>query len=252
MPVTWQTRAEIQSAYEEIPSKLIKSTRDFSLPPTYPSDFERLLEHDHPNHFTFEILQNWYDQEDHKFIRASQVSIDWKSKIGNSDMSTNFKVARKDTIRKGDMVIREDGVIYLLNWNVQNNPENWATQSTECNANIEFTRKVPDKTDDRGMLIVPAHTEIIAPMIPCIHTEYAGRPDYAAAPGVPGINADHLITVHVQWNDHTKNILLNDEFTLGVFTYRVINISIAEVHIDQEYGILTLNAKRVAGGVLVE
>jgi hypothetical protein len=37
-----------------------------------------------------------------------------------------------------------------------------------------------------------------------------------------------------------------------MFTYRVINVSIAEVSIDQEYGILTLNAKRVEGGVSVE
>ena len=97
------------------------------------------------------MIEDWYDQENHSYIRASQVSIDWKSKIGNSDMSTNFKVAKKDKIRKGDMVIREDGVIYLLNWNIQNHANNWATQTTECNAYIELTRKVPDKTDERGM-----------------------------------------------------------------------------------------------------
>lgn len=252
MPVTWETRASIQEAYEEIYSIKKPSSRDFSLPPTIERDFERQLEYDHPNHFTFEQIENWYNQENHKYIRAAQTAIDWKSKIGNSDMSTNFKVAKKDTIHKGDMVIREDGVIYLLNWNVQNHPNNWSTQSTECNANVEFVRRVPDKTDDNGMQIVPAHTEIISSMIPCIHTEYAGRPDYAAAPGVPGINADHLISVNLQWNEKTKNIMVNDEFTLGVFTYRVINISIAEVQIDQEYGILTLNAKRIAGGVLSE
>lgn len=252
MRPTWATRKEVEEAKKEIVSRQSGSIRDFSLPPTYVSDFKRLLQFDHPNHFTFELIPDWYDRKDHVYVRAAQTPIDWKSKIGNSDMSTNFKVAKDDTIRKGDMAIREDGIIYILNWNIQNNPENWATQSTECNASIEITRKVPDKTDDMGMLIVPAHTEIIAPSIPCIHTEYAGRPDYAAAPGTPGINADHLITVNLQWNDHTKNILLNDEFTLGVFTYRVVNISIAEVQMDQKYGILTLNAKRVAGGVLIE
>ena len=66
-------------------------------------------------------------------------------------MSTNFKVAKKDIIRKGDMVVREDGVIYILNWNVQNHPNNWSTQSTECNAMVEFTRWVEDETDRRGM-----------------------------------------------------------------------------------------------------
>lgn len=175
--------------------------------------------------------------------------IDWKSKIGNSDMSTNFKVSKRTHIRKGDMVIRQDGTIYLLNWNIQDHPNNWATQSTECNAYIEFIRAVPEVTDARGMLISEATTEVIAPSIPCIHTEYAGRPDYMASQGNPGINADHLITVNMQWNSKTQNIQINDEFKLGAFMYRVINVSIAEVQIDHEYGVLTLNAKRIAGGV---
>ena len=34
-------------------------------------------------------------------------------------MSTNFKVTHETPIRKGDMVIREDGIVYLLNWNIQ-------------------------------------------------------------------------------------------------------------------------------------
>ncbi|MBQ6949091.1 MAG: transporter substrate-binding domain-containing protein, partial [Firmicutes bacterium] len=33
--------------------------------------------------------------------------IDWKSKIGNSDMSTNFKTSYETLIQKGDYVIRE-------------------------------------------------------------------------------------------------------------------------------------------------
>ena len=87
-------------------------------------------------------------------------------------------------------------------------------------------------------------------MIPVIHTEYAGRPDYAAAQGTPGINADHLITVKMQWNSKTRKIHVDDEFILGAYTYRVINVSIAEVQIDKKYGILCVNAKRVAGGGL--
>lgn len=78
--------------------------------------------------------------------------------------------------------------------------------------------------------------------------EYAGRPDYAASQGQLGINADHLITISLQWNSRTKNIEVDDEFALGKHTYRVVNVSIAEVNIDQTYGVLTLNAKRIAGG----
>lgn len=252
MAVTWLTKAEIKAAFDPLKSEKRISTRRFNVPPTLESDFERLLEHDHANHFTFQLIEDWYEQDEKKFIRAAQTAIDWKSKIGNSDMSTNFKVAKNISIQKGNMAIREDGIIYLLSWNIQNHPNNWATQSTECNANVEFTRTVPDKTDERGMLIAPAHTEIIAPMIPISHTEYAGRPDYMASRGQPGINADHLITVSVQWNSKTKNIRVDDEFILGMYAYRVINVSIAEVNIDQTHGVLVLNAKRIAGGGQVE
>lgn len=151
MGVTWQTRAEIKEAHSPIPSPKSESTRSFAVPETMEADFERLLEHDHPNIFTFQLIRDWYDQDEKKFIRASQTPIDWKSKIGNSDMNTNFKVGKSTEIRKGDMVIREDGTIFLLNWSVQNHPNNWATQSAECNANAEFTRRIPDRTDKRGM-----------------------------------------------------------------------------------------------------
>lgn len=218
------------------------SIKDFRPPSTIESDFKRLLDHHVPHvNFTFELVRDWYaaQEEDYTpiYLRAQQTTIDWKSKIGNSDMSTNFKTTHEIPIRKGDMVVREDGMIYLLNWNIQNHANNQATQSIECNATIEITREKPEQTDERGMLIEEAGREIIAPCIPCVHTEYAGRPDYSISQGVPGINADHLISVQLQWNDRTKNIRINDEFILGTFTYRIINIAIAQVNIDQTHGI---------------
>lgn len=167
-------------------------------------------------------------------------------------MSTNFKVTHDLELYKGDMAVRADGAVFLLNWNIQNHANNQATQSIECNSVLTFTRSTPEVTDDNGYLIKDAGAEIIAPPIPCVHAEYAGRPDYAGAQGTPGIHADHLISVYLQWNNRTKDIRINDEFIIGAYTYRVVNISIAEVHIDQEHGILTLHAKRVAGGGIVE
>lgn len=163
-------------------------------------------------------------------------------------MSTNFKVTHDIPIYKGDMVIREDGTVFMLNWNVQNHANNQATQSIECNATIEITRKTDDVVTVDGYLVEPGGMATIVPTIPIVHTEYAGRPDYAKRSGEPGISADHLITVHLQWNKYTKNVFINDEFIIGDFTYRVINISIAEVNIDKDHGVLVLNAKRVAGG----
>lgn len=253
--VVWARRADIEQAKATIPPQAAMSRKDFRPPPTIEDDFRRQLEHDVPHvNFTFELVHDWFDMTEPGYepiyLRAQQTPIDWKSKIGNSDMSTNFKVTHDIPIYKGDIAIREDGMIFMLNWTVQNHANNQATQSIECNATIEITREVDDELTADGYLLHEGGRSIIVPSMPIVHTEYAGRPDYSTTPGQPGLAPDHLITVHMQWNRYTKNISLNDEFVIGRFTYRVINISIAEVNIDKEYGVLVLNAKRVAGGVL--
>lgn len=188
---------------------------------------------------------NEYEPE---YIRAQQTSIDWKSKIGNSDMSTNFKTDYTHKVQKGDYVVREDGMLFMLNWNITLHANNQATQSTECNAVIDITREFQDETDEKGMLISEGGRRPVAANLPVNHAEYAGRPDYSGASMQAGMHPDHLITVTCQWNPTTRKIRLDDEFVLGDFTYRIMNISLAEVQIDRDFGILVLNAKRVAGG----
>lgn len=250
--IIWDRRENIQDAITLIPPVVAKSHKDFRPPPTIEDDFRRLLQHDVPHvNYTYELVRDWYDIQDEAYepiyIRAQQTPIDWKSKIGNSDMNSNFKTTHDIPIHKGDMVIREDGIVYLLNWNIQNHANNQATQCSECNVTLEFTRHFDDVTDDKGYLIEAGGRKTVVPPIPATQIEYAGRPDYSKTENIPGIAPDHLITVYLQWNPTTKNIFLNDQFEIGYFTYRVINISLVEVNIDKDYGILTLNAKRVAG-----
>ena len=188
------------------------------------------------------------DEYEPEYIRGQQTSIDWKSKIGNSDMSTNFKTDYTHNIEKGDYVIREDGMLYMLNWNITLHANNQATQSTECNAVVDIMREYPPETDEKGFILQEGGRRPVAASLPINHTEYAGRPDYSGASLQAGMHPDHLITVSCQWNPTTRQIRLDDEFVIGDFTYRVMNISLAEVQIDKDYGVLVLNAKRVAGG----
>ncbi len=188
------------------------------------------------------------DEYEPEYIRGQQTSIDWKSKIGNSDMSTNFKTDYTHKIDKGDYVIREDGMLFMLNWNITLHANNQASQSTECNAIVDITRECPDVVDEKGYLVEAGGRRAICPGLPICHQEYAGRPDYSGASMQAGMHPDHLITVTCQWNKATRQIRLDDEFIIGDFTYRVINISLAEVQVDKDYGVLVLNAKRVAGG----
>ena len=192
-------------------------------------------------------LERTWDYEP-EYIRGQQTSIDWKSKIGNSDMSTNFKTDYTHKVQKGDYVIREDGALYMLNWNITLHANNQATQSVECNAIVDITREFDPVVDERGYVIEPGGRRPVAAGLPISHSEYAGRPDYSGASGQAGMHPDHLISVYCQWNPTTRKIRLDDEFVMGDFTYRVMNISLAEVQVDKDYGVLTLNAKRVAGG----
>lgn len=205
-----------------------------------------------PNaNYTFELVRDWYARGaagyEPEFIRSMYFPINWKSKLGNSDANSNFRTHLRVDIRKGDMVVREDGEIYMLNWQVQRHPNNQSTQAVVCNAFLEFFRDVDEVLDERGYLLEQAHRLSVAPTIPCVYSEYAGRPDYAPAFNTPGIVADHLLTCQTQWNERTKEIRINDQFELMRSTYRIVHMIHHEVDIDGQYGIINITARKVAG-----
>lgn len=248
-----------------VPAIKAGSQRDFRPPPTLESDFRRLLQHEVPHtNYTFELVRDWYKAQEEGyepvFIRAQQTPIDWKSKIGNSDMSLNFKTSHETKIHKGDIVVREDGMVFMLNWNVTDHPNNQASQSVELNDYLTFTREHKAAVnaygftidDDTGIELDDEGREVIVKNMPCSHSEYAGRPDYELVQGNPGLSADHLLSCYVQWNENTKGIMVNDQCKIGQYTYRVVNTYTGEVHIDKGYGVLSMNLRRVAGGGLVE
>lgn len=260
--ITNERVEQIGKAKNTIPSIKKSSRRDFRQPPTIESDFQRWLDHDIPHvNYTFELIRDWYaaqeDGYEPVYIRAQQTPIDWKSKIGNSDMSTNFKTSYKEIIHKGDYVIREDGMIYMLNWNVTNHPNNQASQNVQCNDTLTFTRKHMQKVDEYGFVVEQDDVvlddngrEIVVYEIPVSHSEYAGRPDYSVAQNQPGIIANNLLNIQVQWNSETRKIRIDDTVQIGCYTYRILNVYTGQINMNKQYGCLYLQAKRQAGGGL--
>ena len=261
--ITDERIADLKDAYKLIPGIKKASHRDFRPPPTLESDFKRLLEHDVPHtNFTFELIHERYTaQEDNYepvFIRAQQTPIDWKSKIGNSDMSTNFKTSFDHQIFKGDIAVREDGTIYLLNWNVTLHPNNQSSQLVECNDILPFPREHLVATnqygfeidDEPGVELDENGREIIVKEIPASHSEYAGRPEYSVSESYAGVNANNLINIYVQWNCKTKGIRIDDTVEIGSYTYVIQNVYTAEVNIHKTHGCLYLQARREAGGAV--
>ena len=242
----------IDEAYAITPFTPRGSTKNFWVPPTIQTDFENYLMTDVPgSNYTFEWLRNWYDREaadyEPHFIRGMYYPINWKSKIGNSDANSNFRTILQNDIRKGDIVVREDGVIFMLNWQVQRHINNLSTQAIDCNAYIDFYREVDEVLDERGYLLEEAGKKVIVPNLPCVYSEYAGRPDYATNYNTPGITPDHLLTVQVQFNSFTENLCIGDKFTLMHSTYHIVHLIDREVDIDRLFGIINITARRSAG-----
>lgn len=251
------------SVFNIKPSPLTSSTRDFLIPPTIVSDYENYLMTEVPNAvYDFRVLRSWYDIENKSLepymLRAEYFPINWKSKVGNSDMSYNFYCSPAYDIRKGDIVIREDGKIMMLNWNIQVYINAKTTQAIECNHVVEIVRHIPAKADKRGILMTPAHNETVVGRIPCVMSEYAGRPDFAVTQNAPGIHADMLSICDVQYNEQTANIAENDVLVYGKYTYRVIHIDQSQVEsgkydietdsfIEDPFGLYRLYLRKIAG-----
>lgn len=251
------------SVFKIKPSPLTASTREFIIPPTILSDYENYLMTEVPNAvFDFELLHSWYDRDADDYekymMRAEYFPINWKSKVGNSDMSYNFYCDTHHDVRKGDIAIREDGRIYMFNWNIQMYINAQTTQAIECNNMLEVIRHVPMTADRRGYVIEPEHDETIVDNIPCVFSEYAGRPDYQASQNQPGILADFLAMCEVQYNEKTKNIREEDRMRFGLFNYHVVHIDQTQVeYIDldprttdehrEPHGILRMYLRKAAG-----
>lgn len=239
------------SVFNIQPAVLTDSTREFVVPPTILSDYKNYLHSDIPNAvYDFRVLRNWYDQfrnVEPIIIRAEHFPINWKSKVGNSDANKNFYTDYDTKIQKGDICIREDGLIVMLNWSIQQYINAQTTQAIECNHMITVKRAYDAGADKRGYKLFDAHDEIIVDSLPCVMSEYAGRPDFAAAQNSPGISADMLMVCHFQFNEYSKNVRIGDTFEYCGSTYRVINLNYTEVDINQTFGVITVNARRIAG-----
>lgn len=248
------------SVFNIKPSPLTDSSKEFIIPPTILSDYNNYLMTEVPNAtFDFERFRSWYNHSDDRtpyMMRAEYFPINWKSKVGNSDMNYNFYVNTEVSIRKGDIVVREDGLIAMLNWNIQTYINAQTTQAIECNHMIKIQRWTEATADRRGFKTADAHYEVIADYIPCSMTEYQGRPDYQRTQGVPGIVPDMLTVCDLQYNEYTKNIKEEDVFEYGQFMYHIIHIDQTQIEYiesnnddstDNVYGIIRLYCRKKSG-----
>lgn len=225
----------------------------FHVPRTLASDFTKFLDQDIPNTvMNFELIKNWYDkfEEDYQpfYIRGELYPDSTKSRYENTDNNMNIRCDIASGIRKGDMVIDENNIIYLLDWEVALQSNNAPSRALRCNMYLTVKRYQEEKTDEYGYLIEPEGWVNVFENMPANAYRYDGRPEYSAVSGTPGIAPNALTLMTFQKNDLTKNIKVNDRFTWGNEDYYIVDIDWVGVGLD-DAGTIKIQAKKVAGGM---
>ena len=230
----------------------------FYVPQTLAADFDRFLEQDIPNTvMDFEILKSWYEKESPayipKYVRGELYPDSTKSRYENTDNNMNIRCSVHSGIRKGDMLIQDNGTVYVLDWGVVLESNNAPSRALRCNMmlNVKRFRENEDQFDDYGYLVQDPTTpwKEIVPPIPCNAYRYDGRPEYSAISGTPGITPGALTLLVVQYNERTKDIQIDDQFDWHNETYRIVDIDRVGVSLNEENGTLKLQAKKMEGGL---
>lgn len=147
-------------------------------------------------------------------------------------------------------------MVYMLNWNVTNHPNNQASQNIECNDYLTFTREHLIPVDEYGFEIddpfaseLDEHgREIVVKDMVVSHSEYNGRPDYSISESQPGVTANNLINMYMQYNSVTKNLRINDQTIIDGFVYTVHNVYMGETDIEKQHGCIYVQLRKLPGG----
>lgn len=228
-----------------------ESSSRFYVPNTLASDFTSFLQNDIPGAVgDFSLIPNWYDQSEAAIIRGEIYPDSTKSRYSNTDNNLNFRADVNSGIKKGDMLIGADGAIYLLDWDVPPEPNNRMSRALRCNCKLTFKRYYQEEVDDRGMLISEGGMRNVADEIPCNAYRHDGRLEFSTSASQPGLIPNAITLISVQYNASTDKVKADDEFTWGKETYVIADVNLVGVNIDGTSGVIQLQAKKKAGGML--
>lgn len=229
------------------------SASRFYVPRTLASDFTNFLQNDIPGAVgDFTLITNWYDQQKDGYsptvIRGEIYPDSTKSRYSNTDNNLNFRSDVNSGIKKGDMLIGPDETIYLLDWEVPPQPNNCMSRALRCNAMLTFSRYQAEEVDKNGYLVKEEGWASVAESIPCNAYRHDGRLEFSTNSHMPGLIPNTVTLLSVQFNDQTKNIKVDDIFVWGDETYTVADVNLVGVNFAGTSGVISLQAKKKAGG----
>ena len=230
-----------------------ETMKRFYRPPTLQADFDTFLDGDLPNQvMDFELVADWTqrDTEDYEpvIIRGELYPDATKSRYEDTDNNMNIRCSLTSGIKKGDIVIASNNnQIYLLDWETAPETNNIPSRALRCNMYLEVKRYVEEVTDELGYLLQEEGWQTICEPTPANAYRYDGRPEYSAIYATPGVVANALTILSVQYNPQTKEMRVDDRFTWGNEEYTIVDINYVGVGLDNA-GVIKIQAKKTAGG----
>lgn len=230
------------------------TSKRFKVPRTLAADFTAFLNQDIPNQvMDFQLIPDWYAQFDEgyekAYIRGEIYPDSTKSRYEDTDNNMNFRADVHSGIKKGDMIIQPDGKIFILDWFVALESNNAPSRAVRCNMKLTIKRYVEEETDEDGYLLCPEGWKTIVKGLPSNAYRYDGRPEYSSVSGTPGVSPNALTIFTCQYNKHTKDIRIDDQFMWGNEIYRIIDIDRVGIDITESFGTLKVQAKKAEGGI---
>ena len=202
----------------------------------------------------FVIHKDWFaqfvDGYEERTIRGEIYPDSTKSRYTNMDNYMNIRADVDSGIRKGDMLVDPQGVIYLLNWEVALQSNNAPSRALRCNMHLTVYRHQEEVVDEYGFEIEPEQDVVLVDRLPANAYRYDGRPEYTAVSGTPGMTPDALTIVSIQYNDKTRIIKENDKFIWANEEYMVVDINYTDVNEMNNSGVMIIQAKKAPGGIL--
>lgn len=230
-----------------------ESSSRFYVPRTLASDFTNFLNNDIPGSVgDFKLIENWYEQKKEDYsptiIRGEIYPDSTKSRYSNTDNNLNFRSDINSGIKKGDILIGPDDVIYLLDWEVPPQSNNRMSRALRCNSMLAFLRYMPEEVNADGYLISEEGWKCIADSIPCNAYRHDGRLEFSSNSHLPGVIPNTITLVTVQYNEKTKYLKNDDIFVWGNDTYVIADVNLVGVNINGTSGTISIQAKKKAGG----
>jgi len=185
-------------------------------------------------------------------INAFITQLDFKSNMkGLSDSTTDIKISKSVSVKKGDYITDSTENVWLVNWNPFKDVNCYHAQMQLCTSCLDIETYYEQEISSLGVAEA-------TPTTPCGYFDIAsdvygyvqrvGMSKYDGTVDVPGIFQSQRIAFVTQYNDDTALIEIEHEFAYQGVQYLITDIDYSQLSPSRTSGIIFFYSQVKEGG----